>query len=134
MALSVGCAQRSYDQIQPGVTTESALKARSGLPLIERKPEIRLEARLLCYPDDCCYQVERGIIVAIACAPVGNEMALQHWRHKWVGHSQRFEALPDSENVHGQRRYQLASKQAGMAVIYDEATERVVRVVKYEAR
>jgi hypothetical protein len=134
MALSTGCAQRSYDQVQPGVTTESALKANSGQPLAERKPEIRPEARLLYYPDDCCYQVERGIVVAVACAPVGSELALQHWRHRWAGQTQRFEALSDSANVHGQKQYQFASKEAGMAVIYDEATERVVRVVRYGTR
>ncbi len=95
-------------------------------------PTGRPQSRLLAYADGCSYQVEHDVVVGVSCPPDGSETTLQYWRHRWVGDTQKFEPLPGSANLHGQRRYQLASQQAGMAVIYDEATERVIRVVRYE--
>lgn len=134
MALSSGCAPRSIDQAQPGITTESQRNDALGPPVGVVNARARREARLLFRKDGCIDQIERGILVGLSCPPLGSEVSLQYWRHQWIGQTQRFEPLPESENSHGQRRYQLASQQAGMAVIYDEATERVLRVVKYEKR
>lgn len=116
----------------PGSTTASALRATLGDPAATWAPSVRPQAKLLDYPDGCSFQVERDIVVGVACPPASEETTLQYWRHKWIGDTQHFEALPGTTNPHGQKRYQFASKQAGMAVIYDEAVERVVRVVKYE--
>jgi hypothetical protein len=127
-----GCAKRSQDQFVPGTTTVMSLRTTLGEPAHTWTPTVRPAARLLDYPDGCSYQVERDIVVGIACPPAPGEVTLQYWRHKWVGDAQRFEELPGSANPHGQRQFQLASKQAAMAVIYDEATDRVVQVVKYE--
>lgn len=132
LTLLAGCARPSQDQVAPGGTSVSVLTATLGEPAHTWTPNLRPQAKLLDYPDGCSYQVERDIVVGISCLPVGSEVTLQYWRHKWVGDSQRFEELPGSANMHGQKRYQLASKQAGMAVVYDEATESVLRVVRYE--
>jgi hypothetical protein len=110
----------------------TTLKATLGEPAHTWAPTSRPQAKLLDYPDGCSYQVERDVVVGVSCLPVGSEVTLQYWRHKWIGDSQRFEELPGSANMHGQKRYQLASKRAGMAVIYDEATDSVLRVVRYE--
>jgi hypothetical protein len=120
--------------MEPGVTTEGQLKGDLGSPAATRTPSERPEARILEYPHGCSYQIERGILVAASCKPTGGQGTLQYWRHQWIGHAQKFEPLPDSQNAHGLRRFQLVSEQARMAVIYDEATERVVQVVRYGAR
>lgn len=132
MALSAaGCAKSAIDRAVPGVTTEAELNAALGQPSRVWTPAVRPEARLNEYNDGCTRQIEKGRMVSISCPPGPGESTLQSWRHQWVGHEQRFEPLPGTENSHGQRRFQFASKQAGMAVIYDESVDRVVRVVKH---
>jgi hypothetical protein len=128
------CAKRSQDQVVPGKTTVSELKAQLGEPAHTSTPEIRPQAQLLCYPDGSCFQAEHKILVSSSRLPSADEMELQTWRHRWAGQSLRDEAIPDSADGHGKKRYQLASKDAGMAVVYDRDTGRVLRVVKYGSR
>ena len=129
-----GCAKHSPDQVVPGSTTETALQTTLGAPGKIWTPAARPQARLLDYPDGCSFQVESQVVVGVACPPTAQESTLQYWRHRWAGNSQKFEELPGSANVHGQKRFRLVSRQVGMAVIYDEAADRVVRVVRYGAR
>ena len=134
LILAEGCAKSNQEQVEPGVTTASTLRSILGDPAHIWIPAVSPQERLFDYSDGHSFQVERDIVVGVSYPPSGGEETLQFWRHKWVGHTQVFEELPGTVNIHGQRRYQFASKQAGMAVIYDEASESVLRIVRYEKR
>jgi hypothetical protein len=110
------------------------LKASQGEPGGVNVPESRPQAKLLCYREGCCYQVERSVVMTTACEPTEEERSLQYWRHKWKGDPQRYEPVPLSSGVHGAPVFQLVSEKARTAVIYDPHGDRVVRVVHYGPR
>lgn len=134
LTLSQGCAKRPQDAVIPGQTTVSELKAQLGEPTRVSTPAIRPHSRLLDYPDGSIFQIERNLVVAATYSPGPDEVTLQTWRHRWKGQNPQFEEIPGTRNPHGKRTFRLISAQARMAVIYDEATNRVVKVVRYGAR
>lgn len=129
------CAKKSTDEsVRPGDTSLANLPGLLGEPTHIWVPAARPQAKLLDYADGRSVQVERDQVVSVSRPPEAHERTLQYWRHRWAGETPRYEALPGTENIHGQRHYQLASREAGMAVIYDEETDSVIRVVRYERR
>lgn len=129
-----GCAKSAQDLVIPGQTSLSQLKSSQGEPENQVTPRTRPAAKVLGYPDGCKYQIERNIVVGMACPPSPSEVTLQYWRHKWKGDSPHFDEVPDSADAHGQKNYQLVSDGAHMAVVYQPGLDRVMWVVKYGAR
>ena len=134
LALPPACAPRSQDLVVPGKTTVMELKSAQGDPQSTAVPESRPQAKLLCYHEGCCYQVERSFVMTTACEPTEEESSLQYWRHKWKGDPQRYETVPIANRAHGGETYQLISDRARTAVIYEPQSDRVVRVVRYGTR
>lgn len=136
--LATGCAKRAEESIVPGTTPLSALKQQLGEPEFTTVPTSRPQAKEHHYAGGLSFQSERDVVVSATFPPRdADESTLQYWRHRWAGHPQTFRALPESaetKNPHGHRQYVLTSKQDGMAVVYDEASDSVDRVVKYERR
>src|SRR5437879_370817 len=94
LTLTGACAKRNQEQIRPGTTTSTGLRTALGAPMHTWIPQARPQAKLLHYPDGCTFQVEHDVVIGAACPPIGDEGTLQYWRHKWAGHSQKFEELP----------------------------------------
>lgn len=134
IATAPGCAKRSQDLVVPGKTTVMELKSSQGEPQRINVPDSRPQAKLLCYHEGCCYQVEKSLVMTTACEPTEEESSLQYWRHKWKGDPQKYEPVAISSGAHGAPTYQLISERARTAVIYEPHADRVVRVVRYGTR
>lgn len=134
-ALPAGCAKRPEEAFVPGRTTASELMAALGEPDLRTNPTVRPQATHAYYrASDCSYQYERNILVSFACPPAPEETTLQYWRHRWKGKPQRFEEMRSMRDPHGHRVFQLVSPKDGKAVIYEEETDSVSKVVTYVAR
>ncbi|MGK5084106.1 hypothetical protein WDW37_12485 [Bdellovibrionota bacterium FG-1] len=129
-----GCAKSSQDLFVPGKATVGEIKAQLGEPERTTVPNVRPQAKLMDYPDGTSFQIEKNVMIGVSFPPTEEQLTLQYWRHKWEGHPQRFEEIPGSRNVHGQKSYQLFSLKENQAVIYEEQSDRITRVVKYETR
>lgn len=62
--------------------------------------------------------------------PQPHERTLQYWRHQWKGLEQKFEPIADG-GLHGPREFQLTAPSLGVAVVYDQSTDRIVRIMEY---
>ncbi len=131
------CNRHGTDAVVLGTTRVDELIAMRGAPERSIKPDAILpknNGMLLGYPDGCAFQTQNEVIVAASCDAKGEERLLQYWRHKWQAHPQRFVEITRLGDPHGHRYFQLISDHARMAVVYEEAEDRVVRVVKYGPR
>jgi hypothetical protein len=120
-------------RIIPGRTSATELFAEYGMPTHSYQSESRPQAEVHQFQDSVreAYQVENGKVVAQFRDPEPKEATLQYWRHLWRGKQTSYEELPGSQNPHGQAQYSFRNKTDHIAVIYDSARDRVVRVVRY---
>jgi hypothetical protein len=91
------------------------------------------------------YQVEAGMVVTHQRSPVAQEAVLQYWLHLLKDQTYTLQKLeqrapgsaklmPESRHAGSSELKQLISKQAGLSVIYDPVSDRVLQVIEYEVR
>ena len=126
-----GCAKSETAWIDPGRTTIAEVRAQWGEPTRQGSSQVRPQSKVYDYPNGCSFQIDRDTVTTVSCVPSGQEVHLQYWLHRWEGKYQKREPLPGKVGRHGKRIFQLAVPSEGEAVIFDRATERVMRVVRH---
>lgn len=120
-------------RIKVGKSSASELFAELGHPVRSYQPEERPQAEVHQFSgsENESYQVENEKVVAHFRDPTPDEQTLQYWRHLWRGRGATYTEIPGTRNPHGQALYTLRDQSNHMAIIYDQAKGRVVRVMQY---
>lgn len=133
------CSPRSADpDFAPRARTRADLVAKLGEPTESRISSILPGAELLEFEgadgSKARYQLDGARVVASFREPTSEESTLQYWRHRWDGLTPEFKPIEGGEDAHGNRSFELRSHAAGMAVIYDESSDRITEVIEHGAR
>ena len=125
------CAKSETAWIEPGRTTIAEIRSQWGEPARQGSSQVRPQSKVYDYQNGCSFQIDRDTVTTLSCTPSGQEVHLQYWLHHWEGKYQKREPLPGKPGRHGKTLFQLAIPSDGEAVIFDRATERVLRVVRH---
>jgi hypothetical protein len=125
------CSKDQNELIVPGKTTVSELRAHLGEPSQQYTSQVRPQSKIFDYSGGCSFQVDRDTVTTIACEPQRDEVHLQYWLHRWEGKVQVRSPASGVPSYHGHSVEQIRVLDEGLAIIYDKAAQRVIRVVRH---
>ena len=129
-----GCSRQfQLSQVEPGQTDVFTAVKILGDP---EKSDVATEAgngqssKLYSW-GDITLQARNDIIRAIHRSPAEHERSLQFWRQRYKDKASSLKKL-DGESNTGEELWQFNIPSKGISIIYDERSDHVLRVVRYE--
>lgn len=127
-----GCSRQfQLSQVEPGQTDVFTAVKILGDP---EKSEVATEtgndesSKLYSW-GDITLQARNDIIRAIHRSPAEHERSLQFWRQRYKDKASSLKKLAGDND---QERWQFSVPSKGISIIYDERSDHVLRVVRYE--
>lgn len=133
LSLSFASCSRQFQiaKITPGQTDLHTAVDVLDEPLTARRSTLSHGSEVYAW-EDVTVQVEENMVKAVHRRPAGHEKTLQFWRQYFKDSHTIFGKVQDPNGA-SEALWQLNIPSKGINVVYDERSDQVVRVIKYEA-
>ena len=131
LIICISCGVKKSSDSNKKKMTVSELVAEKGAPIREQSIPVP-NSKVLSFSDGEQYQVQGEEVTHGFIGPKGDEKLLVHWKHKFKDCRTEIKKVKSNQDSHTPDEYELACKEQGVSVLYQEGSTIISRIIRYD--